>query len=155
MPRLQEKAPKFWKFSEGGPPDPPSERGFNPLSHSPPATPLALPRRLCRLISKPSKLGPPPFQNPGSALGKSNCIRKLQTPKRHVLQIHSPAIIARAPCMVYTVDVRVANLQIKCSVLWWLLSVTWRTLCVAELHLKVVEKQAKVAENNKLRLLKN
>ena len=29
MPRLQEKAPKCWKVSGGGPPDPPSERGFN------------------------------------------------------------------------------------------------------------------------------
>ena len=53
------------KIFSGRPPDPPSERGFNPLSHSPPTTPLALPRRLRRLISSLFMVAPPPFQNPG------------------------------------------------------------------------------------------
>ena len=36
-----------------------SERGFNPLSHSPPATPSASPRRLHRLISESFMVEPP------------------------------------------------------------------------------------------------
>ena len=60
MPRWQEKAPKFWKFSWGGHPDslyPPSKTGFNPVSHSSPATPSA--SAICWLISKSWKVGPP------------------------------------------------------------------------------------------------